>query len=235
MLRRVLPPQPDYTAAVIKGLLLDFYGTVVEDDDAIILAIAARVAALAAKRVTPDQVAAAWMREFEAVASGPGFLPLRECSPVSLAPVLAEVGCAGDPLALCAPQFAYWRSPPLRAGTREFLSRVNLPICIVSDVDSDDLVAAMARHDLTFDAVVTSEEVGAYKPSPAMFARALDALSLDASEVMHVGDSLNADMRGAHAAGIRAAWVNRRRLHAPDDLPITYEIANLAELAALIG
>ena len=219
---------------MIKGLLLDFYGTVVEDDDAILLAIAARVAAQATRPVTPDQVLAAWMREFEAVACGPDFLPLRECSPVSLATVMAEVGCAGEPLALCAPQFAYWRSPPLRAGTREFLSRVRVPICIVSDVDREDLTAAMAYHDLTFDAVVTSEDVGAYKPSPAMFARALDVLSLDASEVMHVGDSLNADMRGASAAGIRVAWVNRRRLPAPDDLPITYEIANLAELASLI-
>jgi len=222
---------------VIKGLLLDFYGTVVEDDDAIMLAIAARVAALAAKRVTPDQVLAAWTREFEAIASGPSFLPLRECAPVSLATVMAEVGCAGDPKALCAPQFAYWRSPPLRAGTRDFLAKMRLPICIVSDVDRDDLVAAIAHNGLTgaFDAVVTSEEVGAYKPHPAMFARALDALSLDAGEVLHIGDSLNADMRGAHAAGIRTAWVNRRRRPAPADLPIAYEISNLAELSGRIS
>jgi 2-haloacid dehalogenase len=211
---------------MIRGLLLDFYGTVVE-------AIAARVAA-GAQRNPAGQVRAAWEREFAAVASGPDFVPLRQCSPVSLATVMAEVGCAGDPLSWCAPQFAYWRAPALRAGTREFLERVKLPICIVSDVDRDDLAAAAAHLGLTFTAIVTSEDVGAYKPSPAMFARGLAALSLDAGDVLHVGDSWHADIRGAHAAGIRAAWVNRRGRAAPGDVPIAHEITRLSDLIPIL-
>jgi 2-haloacid dehalogenase/putative hydrolase of the HAD superfamily len=209
------------------GLLLDFYGTVVEDDDAIMEAIAATVAARAAKPVTTRQVLAAWEQELTVLAAGPPFHPMRDCVPRSLAAVLAEVDCDGDADVLCAPQLAYWRSPPLRPGTRAFLSRVTLPICVVSDADRDDLVAAMAYHGLAFDAVVASEEVGAYKPDRAMFTRALAALSLGAQDVLHVGDSLDADVRGAHAAGIRAAWVNRHRRGAPRDVPIEFEIADL--------
>jgi 2-haloacid dehalogenase len=219
---------------VIKGLLLDFYGTVVEDDDAIMQAIAGQVAAGASAPVSAHDVGEAWGREFEAVAAAPTFRSLRQGAMESLATVMADVGCPGDPAALCAPQFAYWRSPPLRPGTREFLSRVTVPVCLVSDVDRADLQAATAHHGLVFAAVVTSENVGAYKPDRAMFTRALAVLGLGAEHVLHVGDSLDADVRGAHAAGIRAAWVNRRGKAMPDDAPITYEISDLAGLAAVI-
>ncbi|MGC9665349.1 HAD family hydrolase [Planosporangium sp. 12N6] len=188
-----------------KGLLLDFYGTVVEDDDAVMDAIAEQVAAGASTPVTGPAVSEAWGREFATVADGPPFRSLRESAVASLATVMAEVGCAGDPASLCAAQFAYWRSPPLRPGTREFLSRVTVPVCVVSDVDRDDLAAATAYHGLTFTAVVTSEDVGVYKPHLAMFTRGLAALGLGAGEVLHVGDSLTADVGEAHAAGIRAA------------------------------
>jgi len=213
--------------------LLDFYGTVVEDDDDVVEAIAKQVAARASEQVDTREVARAWAREYEAVADGRPFRSLRECAARSLATVMAEVGCPGDPALLCAAMYAYWRSPPPRPGTREFLSRVAVPICVVSDADRDDVEAAMARHGLAFTAVVTSEDVGAYKPAGAMFRRALAALGLAADEVLHVGDSLTADVAGAHAAGIRAVWVNRHGRAAPRDVPIAYQITNLADLLGI--
>jgi 2-haloacid dehalogenase len=217
---------------VIRGLLLDFYGTVVEDDDAIIDAIGARVAAGAARPVGAGRVVEEWVKEFAAVADGRPFRTLREWSTRSLATVMDRVGCPGDAADLCAPQFAYWRAPPMRAGTLDFLAGLDLPVCVVSDVDRADLDAAIAHHGLAFTATVTSEDVGAYKPAGAMFARGLAALSLGAAEVLHVGDSVRTDVGGAHAAGIRAVWVNR--LGRPASTTAAHEIANLGGLAALL-
>lgn len=214
----------------VRGLLLDFYGTVVEDDDAVMAAIADRVAAEACAPVPGAEVMAAWGDEFVAVADGTTFRSLRESAVRSLATVMAAVGCPGDPAEFCAPQFAYWRSPPLRPGTREFLAAVDLPICIVSDADHDDLRAALTTHGLTFDAVVTSDRVGAYKPAAAMFTTAVTALSLAAHEVLHIGDSLRTDIAGAQAAGIRTAWINRRDQPIPADAPPTHVLTTLADL-----
>jgi 2-haloacid dehalogenase/putative hydrolase of the HAD superfamily len=214
--------------------LLDFYGTVVEDDDDVMDAIAKQVVAGAAEQVGARDVAQAWAREYEAVAVGRPFRPLRECAVRSLATVMAAVGCPGDPASLYAAQLAVRAFPALRPGTREFLSGVALPICVVSDADRDELKATMAHHGLTFTAVVTSDEVGAYKPARAMFTRALTALGLAADDVLHVGDSLTADVAGAHAAGIRAVWVNRHGQNAPYDAPIAHEITNLGALLAVI-
>ena len=216
---------------MIRGLLLDFYGTVVEDDDEIVSDIVRQVAARSG--AAAPAVGTAWSREYAAETSGPVFRTLQECLLRSLTTVLAEVGSADDPKRLCAPQLAHWSAPPLRPGTQEFLSRVDLPICLVSDTDRHYLDAALALHSLTFTGVVTSEEVGAYKPARPMFDAGLSTLGLAAHEVVHIGDSLTNDIRGAHAAKIRTAWINRRGRHAPAGLPIAYEAADLGALPEL--
>ena len=215
---------------MVKGLLLDFYGTVVEDDDTIMMAIADRVAVGAATPVTGAEVLAAWGIEYIAVAEGTSFRSLRESARLSLGTVMAAVGCPGDPAEFGAGQFT--RIPPLRPGVREFLAGVRVPICVVSDADAVHLRAAIAHHGLSFDAVVCSEEVGAYKPSALMFTRALEALGLGAHEVLHIGDSVRTDVLGAHAAGIRAAWLNRRGRPAAEGGPATYVVSDLSELPA---
>jgi putative hydrolase of the HAD superfamily len=59
------------------------------------------------------------------------------------------------------------------------------------------------------DGVVTSADVGAAKPDPRVFRRALELAGVAAGEAVHVGDSLDKDVWGARAAGIRAVLVLR--------------------------
>ena len=59
------------------------------------------------------------------------------------------------------------------------------------------------------DGVVTSAEVGAAKPSPRVFERALGIAGVDPGEALHVGDKLDNDIQGAAAAGIRAVLLQR--------------------------
>ena len=59
------------------------------------------------------------------------------------------------------------------------------------------------------DGVVSSAMVGARKPDRALFEAALALAGCSADEAVHVGDSLEHDVRGARAAGIRAVLVDR--------------------------
>lgn len=56
-----------------------------------------------------------------------------------------------------------------------------------------------------FQAFAFSDEVGVYKPAPAMFQHVLYHLDLDTEPeaVLHVGDDPEADVAGARAAGMR--------------------------------
>ena len=57
--------------------------------------------------------------------------------------------------------------------------------------------------------VVTSAEVGVTKPDPRIFEIALERLRCDPEEAVFVGDSLETDVAGARAAGMRAFLLDR--------------------------
>ena len=65
------------------------------------------------------------------------------------------------------------------------------------------------------DYTIVSEEFGRNKPHPAIFLHAAEKLGAEPSRCLVVGDSLRADIAGAKAAGMWAAWVNREG----DELP----------------
>lgn len=81
------------------------------------------------------------------------------------------------------------------------------------------------------DAVLTSAEEGVAKPDPAIFAQALArAGAADPAAALHVGDSVEHDVAGARAAGMRAALVTGGG-PPPAVPPGTLVVARLDELA----
>ena len=69
-----------------------------------------------------------------------------------------------------------------------------------------------------FPAMIVSGEFGYDKPDPRIFAAMLDALDVRAEDAIMVGDNPDADIRGAHAAGMRAVWVQHAHMPYPADL-----------------
>jgi putative hydrolase of the HAD superfamily len=87
-----------------------------------------------------------------------------------------------------------------------------------------------------FGAVVISREVGVKKPEPRIFAIALGRLGTDAQDSAFVGDTPKSDIVGAHAAGMKAVWLNRDNSPQPDDIILDATIRSLSELGqALAG
>jgi len=80
------------------------------------------------------------------------------------------------------------------------------------------------------DGVVTSAEVGAAKPSPRVFQRALAVAGVDPARALHVGDKLDNDIEGAAAAGVRGVLLQRDGSQPPG----IEAISSLSELAALL-
>jgi putative hydrolase of the HAD superfamily len=87
--------------------------------------------------------------------------------------------------------------------------------------------------DGAFETVVFAGHDTAPKPDPEPFRRALRALSVDPGRAVHVGNSLEADVAGARAAGVRAAWLADADASpagsTPDPEP-TYTLASPADL-----
>jgi len=72
-----------------------------------------------------------------------------------------------------------------------------------------DLDAFVSHHALTADAVLTSVLHGKTKPHETIFRRMLELLDVEPEEAVMVGDTLEDDIEGARAVGMRAVLVDR--------------------------
>lgn len=80
------------------------------------------------------------------------------------------------------------------------------------------------------DAVLSVETIRIYKPQPAVYAMAADALGLEPADIAFVSSN-RWDVMGATAFGFRCVWVNRANL--PDEYPEFPPLKIVRELSAL--
>ena len=85
------------------------------------------------------------------------------------------------------------------------------------------------------DAVLISEAEGLRKPDAAMFRRAAERLHVSPEQCLFVGDNPEADILGAHRAGMKTAWFNAGAPW-PESLAPSpgVEIGELAQTLALV-
>ena len=72
------------------------------------------------------------------------------------------------------------------------------------------------------------------KPKTVPFERALSALNADPDGAIHVGDSLAADVAGAHAAGLDSVWVPYDSPDEAGDHSPTHTLETLAEFETVL-
>jgi 2-haloacid dehalogenase len=95
-------------------------------------------------------------------------------------------------------------------------------LIILSNVDRQSFARSSRQLGVTFDRIVTAEDVGSYKPAPGNFAALLDVvddLGFARNQLLHVAESLYHDHAPARQAGIRSVWIHRR--HAADGFGAT--------------
>jgi len=83
-----------------------------------------------------------------------------------------------------------------------------------------------------FELAIRADEVGIAKPDRGIFDLTWERLACAATEVVHVGDSIESDVQGALNAGVTPVWYNPNG--EPNRLDVN-EISNLTELPALLG
>jgi putative hydrolase of the HAD superfamily len=101
------------------------------------------------------------------------------------------------------------------------------------DVSLHDVLATTGL-DVLLDGVVTSAETGSSKPDPAIFAAGLAVADARADEALHAGDSVDADVAGALAAGIAPVLVAREEwdAEAPRGVRVIRSLDGLLGLAS---
>jgi len=222
-----------------RVILLDFYGTVVEEDDVPIGEICSQISAVSPLGVSAVEVGSHWSDLFRQMFSesyGAAFQSQRELELVSLKHILRHFEADLDAEALSEALYEYWSHPAMYPESKEVLAQCQIPICVVSNIDNVDLYSALKHNDLRFDWVLTSEDCRAYKPRGEVFEKALSIVGVSGDEALHVGDSFNSDVCGAKQQGIPVLWVNRKKKAASGaDLAPDYISTDLTGLLGITG
>jgi len=202
----------------IKALFVDFYGTIVHEDGEVIKKIIDIIQKTGAVEERWE-IDSFWWKDFQTLfqnSYGDTFETQRALEEKSLEHTLAEFQSEADAKELSNLMFEHWVKPPIFEDSKEFFEKSTLPIYIVSNIDTDDINRAVEYHNLKPAGIFTSEDARAYKPRKELFELALKKTGLTPEEVIHIGDSISSDVKGASALGIHTLWLNRFGKEVPD-------------------
>lgn len=104
---------------------------------------------------------------------------------------------------------------------------------ILSNVDDDLLVTTRRHFTVSFDVVVTAQQVRSYKPAPGHFEEARRRVG-DA-RWLHAAESFFHDVVPARNLGVPVAWVNRKAERPSGVIRPDLEVRNLTELAGALS
>ena len=208
-----------------EALFLDFYGTLVCEDDDVIAKVVKRISTASRQCPEPKEVASFWwatLRSLFETSFLDTYQTQRQLESQSLEAVLKHFDCPLQTDDMAFDLFEYWCKPDIFSDTKTFLAKNPLPICIVSNIDRKDIQKAILHHDFSFPMLVTSEDAKSYKPRTEMFFMALESMGLSPAQVLHIGDSMSSDIAGANNCGIDSFWLNRKGRPLPPDFSPTY-------------
>lgn len=220
-------------------VFIDFFGTVSGGDRDAVVGACRGIVEECGLPVSPEEFAVAWGEHFFQVierSNHEAFRTLYECEVDSLRDMLRAHDLAQDPAPFVAELESYWANPPLYEDARQFLKKVDLPVCCISNADTAPLYQAIERHGLRFEAVITSEDARCYKPDPEIFRRGIEAMNVKPSRAIHVGDSLHSDVGGAAGVGLTTVWLHREnRIHDVGQCVPDHSVGSLTDLFAILA
>lgn len=214
---------------MVQAVFIDFYGTIVYEDGAVIKEVTREISETGNKE-NPADIGVYWWKEFQTAfmsSFGEGFRLQRELELESLEKTISHFRSSADPEKLSQQMFSYWVKPPIFEESKSFFTACPVPVYVVSNIDRADVIDAIEFHGLKPNGIFTSEDARAYKPRKELFELALRKTGLRADQVVHIGDSISSDVQGASQVGISAIWVNRGGREVPEGVTA---VSNLLEV-----
>lgn len=130
--------------------------------------------------------------------------------------------------------------PDSSAALQRLATRFKL--IILSNIDRRSFAASSTKLGVRFDAVITAEDVGSYKPRRGHFDRlfeTIEALGVGRDRLVHVAESLFHDHQPAATLNLPSVWIHRRHAKGgtgatatpSGDVSPTWRFTSMAEFA----
>jgi 2-haloacid dehalogenase len=191
------------------ALTFDCYGTLI-DWEAGLLGAFAPVLARHGVHIDDEELLVRYAAHEARLEAGP-FLRYRDVLGGGLRGVAAELGFepTDDEVAAFGGSVVDWPAfPDSAAALARLATRFRLGV--LTNCDDDLFAASNARLGVTFDWVVTAEQVGSYKPAETNFQALFERVEVPRERILHVAQSRFHDHAPAKRLGMTTVWIDRR-------------------------
>jgi 2-haloacid dehalogenase len=221
-------------------LTFDCYGTLIDWETGILAA----VMPLLARRgiaVEAEQLLKLYVKYEAQQEEGP-YKPYRDVLQGVMAGIASELGFVPTTSELQALPDSVGAWPPF-ADTVAALTRLRTryKLVIISNIDDAMFAKTNTLLHVTFDDIITAQQVGSYKPALPHFHVALARLGVPQQQVLHVAQSLYHDHVPAKALGLTTVWVHRQSrlpgagLTPPAQVTPDLEVPDVQSLVEMMG
>jgi 2-haloacid dehalogenase len=189
-------------------LTFDCYGTLIDWEAGITAALRSRLGR--AVEGTSDEALLAAFAAVEHDAEVP-YKRYREVLEIAIRGVGERLGVPvdGDAARGFGASVGEWPAfPDSTAALRRLQQRFKL--AVITNCDDDLFAASERRLGVTFDHVITAQQVGSYKPDLANFHFAHERIGVPRERILHVAQSLFHDHVPAKSLGMTTVWIDRR-------------------------
>ena len=197
-----------------KALTFDCYGTLIDWEGGILAELKPWVAASGYK-LTDDQILEAF---------GEAESAREAATPAKLYPgILADtfhalakhwsIPASDAQAAEFGRSVPRWPAFPDSAAALQYLKQ-HYKLVILSNVDRASFAESNKKLQVSFDKIVTAQDVGSYKPNLANFRQLLTEvgkLGIGKDQILHTAQSLFHDVAPAKSQGLKTCWINRRK------------------------
>lgn len=126
----------------------------------------------------------------------------------------------------------FWTYSPVYPDAKEFFEKCSLPIYVLTNNGVEYVQECMRRNGLKPAGIICGDMVKAYKPHKELFEKALQVSGRKAGDVLHIGDSMSSDVKGALSVGITPVLINR---DGKEQYVSVKTIKELTEILDMIG
>ena len=165
---------------------------------------------------TEEEVVAFYKEELtalEAVSQGENFMTMDEMEDKIITSAIDNYNLKKDRKQIHTLLQNFWMYAPIHDDVKEFFAKCTLPVYILTNHSEDYIHVVTRRNNLHPFGILSAENVGVSKPSPAFYAKAFEMTSYKNEEVLYVSCDLETNVMEANDAGIHAVLLDRKRLH----------------------
>jgi 2-haloacid dehalogenase len=189
-------------------LTFDCYGTLIDWETGILTAVKTMFARHGAT-LPPEQILQRYAT-YEAEQEAGPYQTYRTVLRNVMAQIATDAGFQPTTAEMDALPASVGQWPPFEdtvAALKQLKTRYKL--VIISNIDDAMFAASNQLLQVDFDAIITAQQVGSYKPAHQNFRVALQRLGVSQQQVLHVAQSLYHDHVPAKELGFTTVWVNR--------------------------